>query len=103
MRSKASAIAISATLHALLVEVEQSMVRVVGLLEHRVDLPVVEAPKLILFVEGVRVERLAAPELLHALPDAPAVGPVGLALGQGDGRPEAEVDVGGLRVERVQV
>src|SRR3954467_6789640 len=82
-----------ATLHALLVEVQEAVLGVVGFLQRAVRGPVVQAPELVRFVVGGRVERLAATELLDHVLDASVVRAVSRAAGDRHGRPEAEVDV----------
>src|SRR3954451_9028330 len=92
-----------ATADALLVEVEQAgLAGVVGL-ECRVGGTVVELPELLAVVVRGRVQRLAAAEVLDHVLDPPVARAGRLARDDRDGGPEAEVHVGRLRVERIQV
>src|SRR6476619_1363775 len=82
-----------ASLDGLGVEVEQSTVRVVGLLQNFVRRAAVRRPELILGVEGGGIQRLAAIEACDLALDRPVVERLGLASGQVDAAPEADVDV----------
>src|SRR3954454_6885709 len=91
------------TLHALLVEVQQPVLAVVGVLQRGVCRAVVEPPELVALVERGRVERLATAELLHdaLAPPVARAGP--LTVDHWHRRPESEVHVRRLGFERVEV
>src|SRR3954454_3471299 len=72
-------------------QVEQSAVRVVGLLQHLVLRPPVEGADLLLGVELGGVEGLAPAEFGLLQLDRAIVEAVTLARRQGSGRPEADV------------
>src|SRR5215210_1163308 len=91
-----------ATLNALPVQVRQPALAVVGPFQLAIGTLVMQPPELVSVVIGVRVERLAPAELVDDLLDLAVVGALLLAVGQGQGGPEAEVHVGGLRIERVE-
>src|SRR4051812_23372773 len=74
-------------LYALLVQPEQPAVRVVGLLELRVRLSVVEPVELVAIVVRRRVQRLAALHLAHDALDAAVGGAVPVAVRERNARP----------------
>src|SRR4051812_21928669 len=85
-RSSASASGIPlATLDALLVEVQEPVVAVIGLLDRHVGGPVVESPELVTLVVRGRVQRLPAAELVDEPLDAPVVRTVRETVGDWDG------------------
>jgi len=85
-RSRISASGIPlATLDALLVQVQEPVLAVIGVLDGHVGGPVVESPELVALVVGGRVQRLAAAELVDEPLDAPVVRAVREAVGDGDG------------------
>src|SRR3954464_15144610 len=89
------------TLHALLVEVQQPVLAVVGVLQRGICRAVVEPPELVALVERGRVQRLATAELLHDAFD-PAVARAGrLPVDHRHPRPETEAHPRRLRLERV--
>src|SRR3954452_3141467 len=88
--------------HGLGVQIEQPAVRVVGLLPDLVVRSASVVPELVLRVERRRVERLAASEVVDSSLDGPVVERLTLAGRQVDAAPEAEVDVGLVRRERVE-
>src|SRR3954447_13832125 len=92
-----------ASLDGLGVEVEQSTVRVVSLLQNFVGRAAVRRPELILGVERGGVQRLAPVESRHLALDGPIVERLGLPGREVDAAPEADVDVGRRRVERIEV
>src|SRR3954447_6995581 len=88
--------------HGLCLQIEQPAVRVVGLLQDLVVRAAVVVPELVLRVERRRVQRLAAAEVGDSSLDGAVVERLLLAAGQVDTAPEAEVDVGLVRRERVE-
>src|SRR3954447_21188632 len=88
--------------HGLGVEIEQTTVRVVGLLQHFVVRAAVVVPELVLRVERRRVQRLPTAEVGDGLLDRAVVERLLLAARKVDPTPEAEVDVGLVRPQRVE-
>src|SRR5690348_1703537 len=88
--------------YTLVVQVQQASVRVVFLLDRPVGVAVVQLPELLGVVEGRRVERLVAVEIVHGVLDQPVVVTVELSPWQRHHTPEAEVDVQPPRLQGIE-